>query len=109
MTYTGEDGKKGRLRLMEQVRPHWRILAIALKFPQHEIAALEHKDDPVYYLLSEWLRGANMKNDPRPVTWRTLVTALDDANIQDVATVLESHFIQIEIPKAGKFCTTIFA
>ena len=97
MSYTGENGEDVHCRLMDQVKPHWRRLAIALKFLQHEIATMESKDDPVYYLLTEWLRGAN-KKDPRPVTWRTFITALRDANIQEEATVLESHFIQI--PKA---------
>ena len=98
MSYTGEDGKDVHCRLMDQVKPNWRRLAIALKFLQHEIATMENKDDPVYYLLTEWLRGANKEKDPRPVTWGTFITALRDANIQEEATVLESHFIQI--PKA---------
>ena len=98
MSYTGEDGRDVHVRLMDQVKPSWRRLAIALKFSQHEIATMESKDDPVYYLLTEWLRGANKEKDPRPVTWGTLITALCDANIQEEATVLENHFIQI--PKA---------
>ena len=98
MSYTGEDGKDVHFRLMDQVKPHWRRLAIALKFPNHEISNIASQDDPVYYLLSEWLRGANMEKDLRPVTWGTFITALHDANIQGEATVLESHFIQI--PKA---------
>ena len=83
---------------MDQVKSHWRRLAIALKFPQHEISNIASQDDQVCYLLSEWLRGANQEKDPRPVTWRTFITALRDANIQDVADVLENHFIQT--PKA---------
>ena len=93
MSYTGEDGKDVHLRLMDQVKPHWRRLAIALKFPQHEIANIASEDDPVYYLFTEWLRGANQEKDPRPVTWGTLITALRDANIQQEANVLEKHFI----------------
>ena len=99
MSYTGEDGKAVHVRLMDQTKPSWRRLAIALKFSLHEIANMEsNKDDPVYYLFTEWLRGANIEKDPRPVTWGTFITALRDANIQEEATVLESHFIQI--PKA---------
>ena len=100
MSYTGEDGRDVQIRLMQQVRPHWRDLAIALKFPQHEIANMEKKDDPVYYLLGEWLRGANQEEDPRPVTWGTLIEALQHANVQKEATVLEKHFI-ITIPNAA--------
>ena len=91
MSYTGEDGEDVPFRLMDQVRPHWRELAIALKFPQHEIAIMEHKDNSVYYLLTEWLRGANQEKDPRPVTWETLITALRAANIQEEAKFLEKH------------------
>ena len=97
MSYTGMDGEDIHFRLMDQVTPHWKRLAIALKFPQHVIAIMEHRDDPVYYLLTEWLREANKENDSRPVTWRTFITALRDANIQEEASVLENHFIQTPI------------
>ena len=104
MSCTGEDGRRDvHFRLMDQLKPHWRELAITLKFPQHEIAIMEKKDNPVYYLFSEWLRGANQENDPRPMTWRTLIVALRHANIQEEATVLEKHFIEIFVtaPNTG--------
>ena len=97
MSYTGEDGRDVQVRLMQQVRPHWRELAIALKFPQHEIATMENKDNPVYYLLSEWLRGANQEKDLRPVTWGTLIEALQHADVREEATVLKKHFIQVPV------------
>ena len=94
MSYADDEGGKHvHFRLMDRVKPHCKRLAIALKFPQHEIAIMEHKDDSVYYLLSEWLRGANKEKDLRPVTWGTLITALRDANIQHEADILENHFI----------------
>ena len=92
MSYTGDDGRDVHFRLMDQVKPHWRRLAIALKFPQYEIAVIESKDDPVYYLLTEWLRGGTMENDTRPLTWRTLIASLRHANLQEEATVLDSWF-----------------
>ena len=97
MSSTGEDGRDVHFRLMHQVRPHWRELAIALKFPQHEIAIMENKGNPVYYLLSEWLRGANRENDSRPVTWRTLIEALQQANVQEEVTILAKHFTMIAL------------
>ena len=104
MSYTGEDGRNVHFRLTQQVRPHWRDLAIALKFPPYEIAIMEKKDDPVYYLFSEWLREANQANDPRPVTWRTLIEALRHANVQKEANVLEKHFIEVSVRAAdGKY------
>ena len=105
MSYTGEDGRNVHFRLMDQLSPHWRRLAIALKFPRHEIAIIENKDDSMYYLLSEWLRGANQEKDPRPVTWRTLIKALRHANVQEEATVLEKYFIEIPVtaPNSGEY------
>ena len=117
MSYTGEDGKDVHFRFMDQVKPHWRKLAIALKFPLHEIAIMESKDDPVYYLLTEWLRGANQEKDPRPVTWGTLITALRDANIQQEANILENHIFcdnpaYVAVPQQGElivdFCMALY-
>ena len=76
---------------MDQLKPHILRVAIALRFPQH---AIERHDDPVCYLLSEWLRGANQELDTRPVTWRTLIEALQDANCQEEANVLEKYLIE---------------
>ena len=104
MSYTGEDGRAVHFRLMDKLSPHWRKLAIALKLSIHEIATMKHEDDPVFYLLSEWLRGANQEVDPRPVTWRTLIEALRLANVQEEATVLEKHFLEIPVtaPNSGE-------
>ena len=104
MSYTGDDGREVHFRLKTRLKPHWRDLAIALQFLQNDIANMESKDDPVYYILTEWRRGANQENDPRPVTWRTLITALRHANIQDEATVLETHLVDTSesVPQPGK-------
>ena len=99
MSYTDEDGKDVHFRFMQRVRPHWRELAIALDFPEYEITTMEKKDDPVFYFLSKWLRGANQEKDPRPVTWKTLIEALRHANVQEEATVLEKHFIQFPVTR----------
>ena len=93
MSYTGEDGRDTHFRLMDQLQPYWRRLAVALKFRLSDIAIMGQEDDPVYYLLIEWLRGANQEGDSRPVTWATLITALRDANIQVEADLLEEHFV----------------
>ena len=99
MSYTGEDGRDTHFRLMDQLQPHWRRLAIALKFRQCDITFMKQEDDdPVYHLLSEWLRGANQERDSRPVTWATLITALRKANVQEEADILEKHFVEIRLP-----------
>ena len=97
MSYTGEDGRDVHFRLMDQLKPFWKRLAIALEFPQHEIAIMKQEDDPVFYLLSEWLREANQEKDSKPVTWGTLIEALRHAGVQKEATVLEKHFIQVPV------------
>ena len=93
MSYTGEDGRDAQFRIMDQVKPQWRSLAIALKFPTYEITTMEHSDDPVYYLLSKWLEGVNKEADQRPVTWRTLIKSLRHANLQQEAAVLDEQCI----------------
>ena len=99
MSYTGEDGRDTRFRLMDQLRPHWRRLAALLKFLPYDITVMKQEDDPVFHLLSEWLRGANQERDSRPVTWATLITALRDANVQEEASMLEKYFVEIQLPK----------
>ena len=103
MSYTGEDGKDTRFRLMTKLYPYWRRLAVALKFQLSDITVMEDKNDPVFHLLSEWLRGANQEWDSRPVTWATLITALRDTNVQEEANILEEHFVEnvpVPLPKA---------
>ena len=83
---------------MDQLQPYWRRLAVALKFHLSDITVMEHKDDPVFYLLSEWLWGANQGRDSRPLTWATLITALRDANIKEELDILEEHFVEKKLP-----------
>ena len=98
MSYTGEDGRDTHFRLMDQLRPHWRRLAVALKFHHSDITVMKQEADPVFHLLSEWLRGANQERDSRPVTWATLITALRDANIKEELDILEEHFVEKRLP-----------
>ena len=82
---------------MDQLKPHWKRLAIALKFPPHEIDVMKHEDDPVLYLLRKWLQGAIQERDPRPVTWGTFIEALQQANVQEEVAILAKHFIEVSI------------
>lgn len=96
MEYTNYDGQTMYFRFMDQVRPYWRKLAIGLKFLQHSIDTIRDSDDPIYYLMSEWLRGANQEQDLRPITWESLIASLRHANLQSEADILEKNLIQIE-------------
>ena len=89
-----EDGKS--FRLMDHLKLQWKELAIALKFPSHSIGAIEDSRDPVYQLMSDWLEGANMEEDTRPITWGTLIEALHMAKIHGQADILEKHFVLTE-------------
>ena len=90
------EGDEESFRLMDRLKPHWKQFAIALKFPLHSIATIQSSNDPVYQVLSEWLRGANLGEDTRPVTWKTLIEALHNANIHEEADTLEKHFVLTE-------------
>ena len=89
MTYLDEDGKHVQFRLMERMRPHIRQVAIALGFPHHDII---RTSDPVFHLLSKWLQGDNQE-DPKPVTWGTLITVLRDAKMHEEAKILEKYIV----------------
>ena len=72
----------------------WNDLAIQLELPHYEIKIIEHDsrdskkavDDVIFY----WLNGSARL----PVTWRTLLEALEDAEFTtlaaDLKTVLKS-------------------
>ena len=63
--------------------------------PQHNISIMTRKIDPVYYLLSKLLEGTNSE-EQRPVTWRTLITALQDAEVFEEARILKKYFVEPE-------------
>ena len=96
MTYIDEDGAHVPFRLMERMRPYIRQVAIALSFPHHDITTMNRTSDPVYYLLSKWLQGNNQE-DQRPVTWRTLITALQDAGVYEEAHILNKYFVEPDV------------
>ena len=94
MRCNAEDGSTVQFRLMDRLRPKFRRVAIALRFQQHDITTIEKKDDPIYHLLSEWLQGTNQEEDLRPLTWATLITAIRDAGVHEVANVLVKYFVE---------------
>ena len=88
------DGSTFQFRLMDQLKPNFTRVAIALGFQQYDIATMEKKDDPMYHLLSQWLQGASQDEDKRPLTWATLIAAIRDAGVHEVANVLENYFVE---------------
>ena len=101
MSCTCEDGSDITLRLMDRLKPYWRKLAIALEFPQHKIAVIERKDDPLFCLLDEWLLGSNQRKHSKPLTWGTLIEALKIAKVEEEVDILEKHFIEAPVHVAA--------
>ena len=73
----------------------WSDLAVQLELPHYEIETIEHDSNKdckkaMDKLISYWLKGSARL----PVTWRTLLEALEDAEFTalatDLKTVLES-------------------
>ena len=93
MPYTDEEGTNANFRLMDRIKPRLTEMAIALDFPGYVIDVLGENPNPVYYLLSQWLEGRNQEHDSRPLTWGTLITALQHAGLLEEAKILEQHFL----------------
>ena len=106
MPYTNEDGVSVYFRLMDYIKPRLTRVAIALGFPPHIIDVIEKKSDPEYFLLSEWLEGRNQEHDSRPLTWATLITALQHAGLMKEVKILEQHFlvtpVATDVPQTSK-------
>ena len=98
------DGKRRSFRLMDRLEPYMASVAIALGFPHYRIEIFKRSNSPVFDLLSEWLRGANMEEDRRPLTWETLITALQAAKLHEEATILENH---LAVQSVGESTTEV--
>ena len=84
------DGKK--LRIMEEVAPHWKQIAVALGFSVARIKSIEkgehyQPDNASFEIFSCWLQG---EHDLKPPTWEVLVQCLKQANIVDAAEMLSN-------------------
>ena len=90
---------------MDRIEPRVIRMATALRFPQHAIAKLKNHDDPVHSLLSEWLRGGNYDNDSRRLSWGTLITALQHADLVEEVRILEDHFVEPVAQKETSRCS----
>ena len=102
-------------RLMDRIQPKWINLAIALKFPPHKINTFKRETDPVITLLCEWLTGGDKDEDPRSVlvTWGALITALQNAGLEEEAKIIEKQFlvtmsVQEPVSRKSIFCLTLF-
>ena len=111
MSYSAEDGKATEFRLKDRILRNWKDFAYALRFPIHAVESIKPGEDPVEHFLRKWLQGANKTEDPRPITWGTLIVALRHANFQEEVNLLEKHLIQVDTvsTQSGKLSVCIHA
>ena len=82
------------MKVRDCVAARWSDLAIQLELPHYEIKTIEHdardSKEAVDDVIFHWLNGSARL----PVTWHTLLEALQDAEFTalatDLKTVLES-------------------
>ena len=109
MSYT-ENERKVHFRLMDRIKPRVTKLAIALGFPPYIIDDLKTKHDPVYEFLTQWLHGGIQDHDSRPLTWGTLITALEEAAFMEEVTVLHKMASPVTgqtVPPRRELCMCI--
>ena len=83
------------MRIRDEAADRWRDLAAQLNFKRGVIKIIEKDsdgcEDAFDDLISRWLDGAGRQ----PVVWKTLLSALNDIELQvlaqDVQQVLESR------------------
>ena len=88
---TGVDGRK--VRVLEEVAPDWKRLAISLKFNQSKIKTIEKDyktstEEACQEMFMRWLAGEH--DLAQPCTWDTLIKCLRRAAFIDVANSLRT-------------------
>ena len=85
----GGDGRS--IRVMEEVTPDWKRLAISLKFNQSQIKTIEKDyktstEEACQEMFMRWLDGGH--DLAQPCTWDTLIKCLRRAALINVADSL---------------------
>ena len=87
LRYTDKNGEKHKIHIFDAVTAHWRRLGQALNVNAYDLESIEHEqsnvEDYCQELLSRWLQGS--VGGGEPVTWETLVRAMEDARCEEVA------------------------
>ena len=84
---------KQKIRIINKVAAKWMTVALHLNFEDHQIEIIE-KDFPnqavsaCRTMFTRWLEG----NGRKPTTWETLINALVDAQLYNVAEDLRNSF-----------------
>jgi len=77
--------------IIERTSPNWDYLGLGLDFESHVLQtinqnAFHQADRACMNLLQAWLQGRGKQ----PVTWRTLIQALEKANIPELVQKLKN-------------------
>lgn len=80
------------VKVIESTAPIWKKLALALEFPQHKIDIIQTDnnnrcEDACRDMLEKWLNG--IRETLQPVTWRTLIDALQKCDQCELAKSLD--------------------
>ena len=85
------------MKVINQVTPKWERVATRLYFEHHDIMRIRRDCmflDAPHTLFVEWLDGQGR----RPVTWETLIEALTESDLSELAADLR------ELLTFGMYC-----
>ena len=83
------NGTQHKIHIIDAVASRWRRLGLALNISDYHLNNIERNhgnvEDRCQTMLSDWLQGTVGDG---PVTWETLVEAIDDARYGELAQQL---------------------
>ena len=84
------NGTQHKIHIIYTVASRWRRLGLLLNISNHHLNNIEHNhgnvEDRCQTMLSDWLQRTV---GDEPVTWETLVAAIDDAQYEELAQQLK--------------------
>ena len=97
--YTDTRGGTQRIRIIEKIAPRWRQLGACLKFSTSSLEIIDadkrgQVEACTERMLSLWLEGHVQEDSRAPITWRTFLEAMRDANLVQLADNL-THLLPI--------------
>ena len=88
--YNDISGTQHKIHIIDTVASCWRRLGLALNICDYHLDNIEHNhgnvEDRCQTMLKEWIQGTVGDG---PVTWETLVEAIDDARYGELAQQLK--------------------
>ena len=93
--YKDPSGKTKRLYVIEEMGPRWKDVGKALKFSPAELQNIDitnrqNPEECCDSLMTKWISGFVSQREKQPLTWATLLEAMEDSRLGDLAGKLES-------------------